>query len=173
VTFVICATVLLLAPCCRSGVQLFPPLIPGESLEGADRSGIWVAALSSSSSILLPILCSGHWFLLRLLPHLRRGVIYNSIPKHADGAIRSTLPDDMLHITGRRWDIVSGSSPRQSDGHNCAIFVLLNIFRWGLGPRPASLALVDGWPSNFRTHWMAFLASAGVRARPGLLPEPD
>jgi hypothetical protein len=171
--FVFCATVLLLAPCCRLGVHLFPPMLPGESLDGADRSGLWAATLSSSSAILLPILCSGHWFLLRMLPQLRRGVVYNSIPGHGDGAFISTFPEIMRGITGDSWEVVSGPSPRQSDGHNCALFVLLSIFRWGLGPRSAPLALGEGWPGHFRTHWLAFLASAGVRARPGLLPEPD
>jgi hypothetical protein len=37
--FVIRATVRLLAPCCRSGVNLFPPLTPGECLEGATGVG--------------------------------------------------------------------------------------------------------------------------------------
>ena len=107
--FVICATVFLLAPCCRSGVHLFPPMLPGEPLDGADRRGLWATTLSSSSSILLPILCSGHWFLLRLLPQLRRGVVYNSIPGHGDGSLISSFTGDMLGITGMSWEVVSGA----------------------------------------------------------------
>ena len=137
-----------LANYCRKGVVL------GQSLSldfllASKNIQRWWGSLKCYRVVLLPVVQHHHWFLLRLLGE--RG---------SPARLVSSLP----HPAGvdKGWTLIRSISPQQRDSTSCALFVLLHILRWCLGPPRLPSPIPPVWVRRFRVHWLHFLLLEGA-----------
>ena len=157
------ATIHLLSPFCRPGAQLLAPSSLANLLHGGERAARWLPLLAVPSTLLLPVVRLGHWFLVRVEVSLGVCFFHNSLTGHAEIGLREEMVAALSALTARVWRTAVGHSDQQPDGHSCALLTLRNIFTHGLCPPPREALAPLGWPTSFRTHWLAMLCQAGVR----------
>ena len=68
----------LLSPFCRAGTTLLAPSTLANFLHGGARVGRWLPILAASSTLLLPVVQLGHWFLVRFDVFLAKCFFHNS-----------------------------------------------------------------------------------------------
>ena len=150
---VIEATVHLLSPFCRVGTTLLAPSTLANLLHGGARADRWLPILAASSTVLLPVVRLGHWFLIRFEVAPGLCFFHNSLAGHAEDGLREGVVASLSSLTTRRWSPIVGHSDQQLDEHSCALFILRNIFILGLGgPPPGVIPQLVGWPTFFRIH---------------------
>ena len=126
------ATIHLLSPFCRPGAKLFAPSSLANLLHGGERAARWLPILAVPSTLLLPVVRLGHWFLVRLEVSSGICFFHNSLTGHAEIGLREEMVAALSALTARVWSTAVGQSDQQPDGHSCALFTLRNIFTHGV-----------------------------------------
>ena len=85
------ATVHLLSPLCNVGTTLLAPHTLANLLHGGTRADRWLPILSASSTVLLPVVRLGHWFLIRLEVASGSCFFHNSLRGHAEEGLRESV----------------------------------------------------------------------------------
>ena len=152
-----------LAHYCRKGVALSHSLSLDTLLASEDIQRWW-DGLKCHRVVMLPIVQHNHWFLLRLLPGVRVCYIYNSAGSFGERGSPARLLSSLSHQVGpdEGWTLIRSISPQQRDSSSCALFVLLHILRFGLGPPRLPTPIPTVWVRHFRLHWLHFLLLEGA-----------
>ena len=152
-----------LAHYCGKGVALSHSLSLDILLASEDIQ-CWWDGLKGHRVVLLPIIQHNHWFLLRLLPGVRVCYIYNSAGSFGERGSPARLLSSLPHQAGldEGWTLIRSISPQQTDSSSCALFVLLHILRFGLGPPRLPSPIPSVWVRHFRLHWLHFLLLEGA-----------